>query len=289
MTHFPEDCLCISWVDREGAIFSSGFSFFGNLPLLLVLLLILQRFGRRQWGYIPELSTEGQPVLLHPIDANGALGKGKVPVNFYPEDMVHSGWSLLGRATTVVGANHHQQGGSTTTEGEHAKVPSHSSIGVSQGSNLDGAQRTQEVACNEHDSSTTTEGSEVDKLKHEDWDGFYQARDHYQRAYAQTVRSHDLVLKVSWPETSRGKEWEIIEHARALGKNDKFIKGHVPEVKCGRDFGRYSTSHIRWFLHLQKRGMSGPLHPLTRNPNNPGRSSTALRPRAYNDDEGVEP
>ena len=120
----------------------------------------------------------------------------------------------------------------------------------SQGSNLDGAQRTQEVACNKHDGSTTTEGSKVDKLKPKDWDDFYRARDHYQRAYAQTVRSHDLVLKVLWPETSRGKEWEIIEHARALGKNDKFIKGHVPEVKGGRDFGRYSTSHIRQFLRL---------------------------------------
>ena len=72
---------------------------------MLVLLLVLQRFGRRQWGWIPELSTKDRTVSLHPINSDGTLGGDEVDVNYFPEDRVHSGWTLLGRATTVVGAN----------------------------------------------------------------------------------------------------------------------------------------------------------------------------------------
>jgi hypothetical protein len=225
MTHSPDDCLWISWIDREGVILSSGFSFFKNLPLLLVLLLVLQRFGRRQWGYIPELSREDRSVLLHPIHAGGSLDEDEVPINFYPDDKVHSGWSLLGRATTVVGANRNDD-------------------------------RCASVSSTKIDPPATML-NEVNEVQEEEWRDFYQARNDYRKAYTNTARSHDLVLKVSWPEKSRVEEWKIIEHAQRLGENDKFIKGHIPEVKYTRDFERYSTNHIRCFLGLQQDGMSG--------------------------------
>jgi hypothetical protein len=100
-----------SLIDREGAIASSHFSLFEQLPLTLVLFLVLQRFGPRQWGEISELIAKEHLVSLHPVNADGTLDEDQAGVNFYPKDRVHSGWSLLGRATTVVGAN---TGGSVT-------------------------------------------------------------------------------------------------------------------------------------------------------------------------------
>jgi hypothetical protein len=227
MTRFPDDCLWISWIDREGAIFSSGFSFFKDLPLLLVLLLVLQRFERNQWGFISELSTKDQSVLLQSICVGGTLGEEEVAVNFYAEDKVHSGWSLLGRATTVVGANVNKPHDGKSAEGEHA-------VGL-----------------------TVTTSSGMDEEQTEEWRLFYQARGEYRKAYANMIKLHDLVLKVSWPEASRVEEWKVIEHAQRLGGNDKFIKGHIPDVKYARDFERYSTKHIRTFLGLEQDGSSG--------------------------------
>jgi hypothetical protein len=102
-------------------IFSSGFSFFKDLPVLLVLLLVLQRFGRGQWGFISELTAESQSVFLHLINTGGTLGKDEVAVDFFPEDMVHSSWSLLGRATTVVGASR-KEGDGGAAGGDPARV-----------------------------------------------------------------------------------------------------------------------------------------------------------------------
>jgi len=102
-------------------IFSSGFSFFKNLPLMLVLLLVLQRFGRRQWGWISELSTEDCTVSLHPINADGTLCGDEVGVKFYPEDKVHWSRTLFGRGTTVVGANRDAEDKSGTIVGEHTE------------------------------------------------------------------------------------------------------------------------------------------------------------------------
>lgn len=61
----------------------------------------------------------------------------------------------------------------------------------------------------------------------------------------------DLILKISWPEKSRIAEWEFIARAQVLGRDDPSIKGHIPEVKYGRDFDEHSTSYIRDFLKLQ--------------------------------------
>ena len=117
MTRFIDDRLWVSWIDREGQILSSGCSFFEELSLTLALLLILQRFGRRQWGYVPELNTEDRRVLLHPVNPDGTLGKDKVAINFDPDDEVYSTWTLFSRATNVVGANKDRGGKSSIAEG----------------------------------------------------------------------------------------------------------------------------------------------------------------------------
>jgi len=70
---------------------------------------------------------------------------------------------------------------------------------------------------------------------------------------------HNVVLKVSWPEASRLEEWKIIKHAETLSEDDKLIGVHIPEVKYARDFGHYSTHHIRDFLGLQQGGSPGTL------------------------------
>ena len=99
--------------------------------------------------------------------------------------------------------------------------------------------------------------NDVDPKIADAWRIYNQGRDAYQAIYGDIIKAHNLVLKVSWPETSRPEEWKVIEHAQTLGKDDKFIRGHIPEVKCARDLGRYSTQHIRGFLGLQPDGCPG--------------------------------
>ena len=274
MTHFADDCLRVSWIDREGPILSSGCSFFEELSLTLVLLLVLQRFGRRQWGYIPELDTEDHRVLLHPVNADGALGGDKIAINFDPDDKVHSAWTLLGRATTVVGANKDRGGDSRITGEDHAMELAHGGIeggtvGDSQRPDAEGARQTQQGSESENGSphEDPCAGLCTVKIKpsigvstedlNEEWRDFYRARDEYRETCAKTLESRDLVLKVSWPETSRTAEWKTIKHARTLGENDKFIKDHIPEVRGARDFDYYSTNNIRRFLGIQQGAGSG--------------------------------
>jgi len=80
---------------------------------------------------------------------------------------------------------------------------------------------------------------------------FNQACDAYRDAYNNIAKAHDLVLKISWLETSRLKEWKIVGRAQTLGKNDKLIEGHILVVKYARDLDHYSTEHVRKFLKLQ--------------------------------------
>lgn len=84
-----------------------------------------------------------------------------------------------------------------------------------------------------------------------------QALDAYQKACNDIIKVHDLILKISWPETSRIPEWQIVAHAQALGKDDTFIRGHIPEIKYACDLNQYSTHHIRDFLNLQQNKQSG--------------------------------
>ena len=95
---------------------------------------------------------------------------------------------------------------------------------------------------------------EMDEELIEEWRAYYRARDDYREAHGKVIEMHNLVLKLSWPEASRLEEWKIIKHAETLGKDDKFIGSHIPEVKYARDFGHYSTHRIRDFLGLQQGG-----------------------------------
>ena len=233
-----DDSIWISWIDRGGAIISSRFSLIENLPLVLVLLLVLQRFGRRQWGEISELTAEGHSVSLHPVNADGTLGEDEVDVNFYPTDRVYSGWSLLGRATTVVGANVEgdRNGSGAAAEEGHTKFYDKTGVNVVR---------------------TTVDGKPEEAKSDRAQGGFDRARDAYRKARDDIIKAHNLILKISWPETSRIAEWTIVAHAQTLGETDEFIRGHIPEVQYGRDFDRYSTRRIRDFLNLQRDEQSG--------------------------------
>ena len=245
---------------------------------MLVLVLVLQRFGRRQWGWISELSAENHSVSLHPINADGTLGGDEVDVKFYPEDKIHSSWTLLGRATTVVGANMDVEDNGGITGGEHAKAHGEvkdDNAGVAARKDPEDVQWIQKEAgkatggARNDDAGVGTTGidpgidpsytinNEADEELSKEWRAYYQARDDYREAYGKTIEMRNLVLKVSWPETSRLEEWKVIEHAQTLGKDDELIRGHIPEVKCARDFGHYSTRHIRGFLGLQPDGCPG--------------------------------
>jgi len=209
---------------------------------VLVLLLVLQRFEHHHWGEITELTTRGHSVLLHPVNADGSLGSDEVRVNFHPTDKVHSGWSLLGRATTVVGANAEGDGGGPPArEGQVKSLEMMEDDVV--GAAVDG--NPEETKADGADSGDT--GGRENRVQ----SAVDQARDAYRRACDDIIKAHDLILKISWPETSRIPEWRIIAHAQTLGEMDGFIRGHVPEVKYGRDLDRYSTQHIRNYLKLQ--------------------------------------
>ena len=252
--------MWIAWIDREGAIITRSFSFFGDLPLTLVLLLVLQRFGRRQWGHISELAEENQTIFLHPTNIDGTLDEEEVGIVFYPKDKIHSSWSLLGRATTVIGASRNEKDRSGDTEVQDEA--NNDTVGGVSRSNSDNTQWTQGesgkrpsvkggddaggTGQTEHDPRGAMNNPDVTEA----WRRYNEARDAYREACGSTIKEHNLVLKVSWPETSRPAEWEIISHAQTLGKNDKFIKGHIPTVKYAREFDRYSTHQIRDFLGL---------------------------------------
>jgi len=151
-------------------------------------------------------------------------------VNFHPEDSIHSGWSILGRATTVLGADVKGSGSGIPTEGG----------------------RAESAKTNRGDSSNTADGGGRMRCP------MAAAREAYRKARDDAIKKHNLVLKISWPETSRVAEWRIITHAKILGKTDKFIRGHIPEVEYGRDFDRYSTQPIREFLiKLQRDEQAG--------------------------------
>jgi len=246
----PDDSLWVSWVDREGVIVSTRIGLFEDLPLVLVLLLVLQRFGRRQWGDIPELTSEKRSILLHSVTDDGTLGTEEVNVEFHPEDKVHSGWSLFGRATTVIGASTGRKGNGGLAEERH--IEAQCGVGGDVAETMaDGDSEeleTDETNLSPRDTARG-EGEEQGSLD--------QARDAYRRACDDLIRAHDLVLKIYWAEAWRIREWEIMTYARTLGKMDKFIRGHVPEVKYARDFDRHSTRHIRDFLDLKDDKQAG--------------------------------
>jgi len=59
-----------------------------------------------------------------------------------------------------------------------------------------------------------------------------------------------LVIKFSWPEKSRQNEADVVRAAKEAGKDEKWIKDHLPELVFDCDFDWFSTSHIREDLRL---------------------------------------
>jgi len=244
-----DDSLWVSWVDREGVIVSTRIGLFEHLPLVLVLLLVLQRFGRCQWGEIPEITSEKHSTLLYAVTEDGTLGSEEASVDFHPEDKVHSRWTLLGRATTVIGASIRRKGSGRRAKEGHVEARHETGDDVAE---TTANKDPEELKADEVIPSAGGARGEGREQSASD-----QARDAHQRACDGVIKAHDLVLKIYWPETSRLREWQIIAHAQALGKTDKFIKGHVPEIKYARDFDQYSTRHIRDFLNLQDDKQAG--------------------------------
>ena len=196
-------------------------------------------------------------VSLHPVNPDGTLGEDEVDFDFDRDDKVHSSWALLGRATTVVGAKRREGDGNETMKGEHTnniadtKVEDHRD----DVARIPDVQDSKDVPLVPKEGTGVSSG--VDGNLGKKWTAFYSGRNKYRRAFSNTIRLHNLVLKVSWPETSRVEEWRIIKYAHSLGKEDKFIEGHIPEVTYARDLGRYSTQHIRNFLGLREDGSPG--------------------------------
>ena len=187
-------------------------------------------------------------------------------MRFFPDDEVHSSWTLLGRATTVVGANRKEDDG-RDIEGDsgeiHCKGEDNDTIGNAVREDPGDIERAQGgfdetsggvgentspggIDTTRCDPSSATDESTTAEI----WHAYNQARDAYRKASSDIIKSHNLILKISWPEVSRPEEWKIIGHARALGKSDEFIEGHIPVVHHARDFDRYSTRHIRDFLNI---------------------------------------
>jgi len=227
---------------------------------MLVLLLTLQRFGRRQWGYISELTSRDRVVSLYPVSTDGSLCEDEVDINFYPDDKIHSGWSLLGRATTVVGASDMAKDSPAHVEEEHFQAHGGDEADgvVIDDSYEDRYLTPDEVDVDEQfrgnspsettsDLSATEDEEQDSNAEEEGGEGEGENGDD-EGTHGQL---HDLVLKVSWPEASRHEEWKVISHARTLGNADEFIKGHIPEAKYARDLNHYSTRHIRDFLRLK--------------------------------------
>ena len=179
---------------------------------------------------------ESCSISLHCINADRTLSKDRAGVNFYPEDKVDSNWMLLGRATAIVGANMPGEDNSWIAEGEHMEI--HGKVGGKVEDNHDAGLGTTEGDASDAGSD------KVDGELDEELRTYYQARNEYWEAYNNIVKTHNLVLKISWPETSRPEEWRIIGCAQVLGTNNKLIKGHILEVKCAWDLDCYSTEHI---------------------------------------------
>jgi len=62
-----------------------------------------------------------------------------------------------------------------------------------------------------------------------------------------TLAGTELVLKISWPETSWKSEKDVIEQAMQCEKD---VQGHLPDLVWSGDFPVYSTESIRIQLRL---------------------------------------
>jgi hypothetical protein len=63
------------------------------------------------------------------------------------------------------------------------------------------------------------------------------------RDHSRTLAKTELVLKISWPETSRTSEKDMIK--RAMQCQNKDVQGHLPDLVWSGDLQQYSTGLIR--------------------------------------------
>lgn len=147
------------------------------------------------------------------------------------------------------------------------KVQNNNTVGPASGEGLEDIQWTQREAgkgiggVGDSDStggvrlteygSGTTARTERDGQQTEELQTYYQTCDTYQKAQGEIIKAYNLVLKVSWPETSRQEEWKVVAYAQTLGERDEFIKGHVPVAMYAWDLDQYSTQHIHNFLDIK--------------------------------------
>ena len=63
------------------------------------------------------------------------------------------------------------------------------------------------------------------------------------RDHSKTLAGTELVLKISWPETTRTSEKDIIKRAMRCKRKD--VRGHLPDLVWSGDLQEYSTGLIR--------------------------------------------
>jgi hypothetical protein len=68
------------------------------------------------------------------------------------------------------------------------------------------------------------------------------------RNHSKTLAGTELVLKISWPETSRTSEEDIIRQAMQCKKKD--VRGHLPDLVWSGDLQEYSMGLIRDQLRI---------------------------------------
>ncbi|KAG9090011.1 hypothetical protein FRC06_001255 [Ceratobasidium sp. 370] len=105
-----DDVVWVWWYDRQGPIQSSGINIPRDLPLFVVLLFLLQRLSRADWGYNLELEAaapQDTPAGSEPpaAQASPSIRFDEREVSIHLHDVLHRPFHLVGRGTWVFGAS----------------------------------------------------------------------------------------------------------------------------------------------------------------------------------------
>ncbi len=176
-----DEFVHVWYYDRAGAVQSTGLSIIAHFPHFLVLLLVLQRFHRTDWGFIPALTPAlDNPDLIALSITWKEATEAIVKVDL--KNPIRNDWGLVGRSTSV-------------------------------------------YPC-----------SIVDM------DG--------------GVLEQDAVVKWSWPEVSRPREYETVKQLARM--EDPDVKGHIPVLLAGFQVEDSETDHIRTSLGSESHHQSRP-------------------------------
>jgi Fungal protein kinase len=115
------------------------------------------------------------------------------------------------------------------------------------------------------DSTFTTEISQTDKIR--DHFGIVGRATRMLSATSQStisgpqgksrnLKDMELVIKISWPETSLMDEAKIIEKANRIADQNEHVKGHIPDLIWSCNFAQYSTREIRATLGIKSKSKS---------------------------------